>query len=70
MSLPPAAGEGTSSESLWLAAGTQVTGRVLTRAVVESQETIINAINRVNERLGRLTNVLIPINGSIKDLKK
>ncbi|KAK0146597.1 hypothetical protein N1851_014050 [Merluccius polli] len=44
------------------------TGRVLTRAVLESQGEIVRAIGGINDRLDRLINVLSDINTSINAL--
>uniref|UniRef100_A0A8C5C235 Myb/SANT-like DNA-binding domain-containing protein n=1 Tax=Gadus morhua TaxID=8049 RepID=A0A8C5C235_GADMO len=44
------------------------TGRVLTRAVLESQAEIVRAIGGINDRLDRLINVLSDISASINRL--
>ena len=47
------------------AAAVVPTGRVLTRAVLESQEEIVRAIGGINDRLNQLISVLTHIGESI-----
>ena len=45
-------------------------GRVLTRAVLESQEEIIKGISEINSNLEKLTGALKEINETLKELVK
>ena len=46
------------------------TGRVLTRAVLESQKEIVRAIGGINDRLDQLVSVLTNLGESINALQK
>ena len=50
------------------AAAVRRTGRVLTRAVLESQQQIVRAIDGINDRLDQLIGVLTNIGDSINAL--
>ncbi|KAM4585185.1 acidic leucine-rich nuclear phosphoprotein 32 family member B isoform 2-T2 [Odontesthes bonariensis] len=66
---PRATGSGDSSGGA-AAAAVRPTGRVLTRAVLESQEQIVRAIGGINDRLDQLIGVLTNIGESINALVK
>ncbi|KAE8284740.1 Nuclear apoptosis-inducing factor 1 [Larimichthys crocea] len=58
-------GSSTSPGSSTPAADARPTGRVLTRAVLETQEQIVRGIGGINDRLDKLINVLTDMNKAI-----